>query len=87
MKTACCEMMEIHLRERTIEYIPKFREYGIPVLDGGSSFIIITFCPWCGHKLPSSLREKWFELMDEMGIDYDDIEKMPKRMQSDEWWR
>lgn len=24
---------------------------GIPIRDGGSSFIGIKFCPWCGEKL------------------------------------
>jgi hypothetical protein len=26
--------------------------YGLIVHDGGSSFIKISFCPWCGSKLP-----------------------------------
>jgi hypothetical protein len=26
--------------------------YGLFVHDGGSSFIEIAFCPWCGSKLP-----------------------------------
>ncbi len=25
--------------------------YGIPVRDGGSSYIAIDFCPWCGIKI------------------------------------
>lgn len=25
---------------------------GIPVRDGGSSFIVIAFCPWCGKRVP-----------------------------------
>ncbi len=25
--------------------------YGLPIRDGGSSFIIIKFCPWCGKNL------------------------------------
>jgi hypothetical protein len=25
--------------------------YGIRVLDGGSSFLMIQFCPWCGARL------------------------------------
>lgn len=27
------------------------RIYGIPIHDGGSSFIAIAYCPWCGCKL------------------------------------
>ena len=26
--------------------------YGLVVHDGGSSFIEIQYCPWCGAKLP-----------------------------------
>jgi hypothetical protein len=29
-----------------IKYIANFDEYGIPIHDGGSSFIIIAYCPW-----------------------------------------
>jgi hypothetical protein len=25
--------------------------YGVPVRDGGSSFIAISYCPWCGKKI------------------------------------
>ena len=25
--------------------------FGIPIHDGGSSFIKINYCPWCGTKL------------------------------------
>ena len=27
--------------------------YGLLVHDGGSSMIVIGYCPWCGTKLPS----------------------------------
>lgn len=43
----CCEQMRTVLGsgESGLIYIPKFREYGIKVLDGGSSYIGITHCP------------------------------------------
>lgn len=55
----CCEMMaeNIASEDGIICYWEKFREYGIPVRDGGSSMIRIRYCPWCGKPLPSSLRE------------------------------
>jgi hypothetical protein len=28
--------------------------YGLIIHDGGSSFLKITFCPWCGKKLAST---------------------------------
>lgn len=24
-------------------------EYGVPVRDGGSSYLVIEYCPWCGR--------------------------------------
>jgi hypothetical protein len=27
------------------------RDYGLPIHDGGSSYIAIRFCPWCGSRL------------------------------------
>ena len=37
-----CEMMALHLAESppVVTYLPKFREYGLPVYDGGTSFVI-----------------------------------------------
>ena len=55
--------MTLHLDSgegAAILYYPKFGEYGIPVLDGGFSYITLIFCPWCGTKLPSSTREQYF---------------------------
>jgi hypothetical protein len=41
-----------------IAYSPRFREYGIIIHDGGLSVSRIEFCPWCGSRLPESLRDK-----------------------------
>lgn len=66
-------------------YWDKFREYGIPVRDGGSSMICIQYCPWCGQPLPSSLRDEWFKRLSELGID--DPGKAPPEMQDGTWWQ
>lgn len=34
-----------------IYYSKKLKEYGIIIHDGGSSFSVINFCPWCGKQL------------------------------------
>ena len=86
-QTTCCEMMSIHLKEETIRYFGKFREHGIPVHDGGTSKITITFCPWCGNELPASLRDRWFDVLDEMGTDSCDDENIPEAMKTDAWWK
>jgi hypothetical protein len=40
-----------------VSYSQQFDEYGVIVHDGGSSSIVIKYCPWCGTKLPESKRE------------------------------
>jgi hypothetical protein len=57
-----------------VEWTAKFREIGINVLDGkggtvGESNILIAFCPWCGNKLPESLRDEWFSELERRNID------------------
>jgi hypothetical protein len=32
--------------------------YGLIIHDGGSSVVIIRFCPWCGTELPSPSAEE-----------------------------
>jgi len=63
----CCERMNLHLNDgegAAILYIAKFDEYGIPVLDGGSSIITLEFCPWCGAKLQPSKRDEYFDRLE-----------------------
>jgi hypothetical protein len=59
--------MNLHLNDgegAAILYIAKFDEYGIPVLDGGSSIITLEFCPWCGAKLQPSKRDEYFDRLE-----------------------
>ena len=67
----CCEQMRhaIESEEVPILYIPKYREFGIRILDGGTSYIVLEFCPRCGAKLPKSLRDAWFDALEQRGID------------------
>ena len=63
-KKYCCINMAYYLiedkrskEENNINYdsvITHYRNgkiFGIPIHDGGSSFIKINYCPWCGTKL------------------------------------
>ncbi|CAG8801742.1 28116_t:CDS:2, partial [Gigaspora margarita] len=45
-----------------IEYNPVFREYFIR-LNNFSNIITFAYCPWCGDKLPTSLRESYFDIL------------------------
>ncbi|MFN7138659.1 MAG: DUF6980 family protein [Limisphaerales bacterium] len=71
MKTQCCTRMaeaitsscELHpdrfnCPDALIHYSPRSRGYGIIVHDGGSSFVTITFCPWCGTPLGRRTKKK-----------------------------
>jgi hypothetical protein len=34
-----------------IVYVDRLGEFGLRVHDGGSSYVVIRHCPWCGAKL------------------------------------
>lgn len=91
-------MTEMIADERfPVEYGPIFREYTISAIrEGGRHSIIqrMFWCPWCGKKLPESLRDMWFDAVEGMGLDdidiFSDIEndpRIPEDMKSDSWWR
>jgi len=46
----CCETMSYHLAEGLIKKYTSIC-YGIPIMDGGDSYIQIFFCPWCGKEV------------------------------------
>lgn len=66
-------------------YSPKFDEYGIVVHDGGQSYVLIQFCPWCGDRLPESKRDEWFDELERRGIHY--TSAVPPEFETDAWWR
>jgi hypothetical protein len=68
-----------------LDYSPKLREYGLIVHDGGSSIREISFCPWCGARLPASLRDRWFEELERLGVDPGG-EEIPEAYRSSDWW-
>ena len=63
MSKHCCERMDADLAQvcddhpnrfdcpdALVYYAEKPKRYGLIVHDGGSSFIEIEYCPWCGSK-------------------------------------
>ena len=95
----CCKLMTEMIADGRfpVEYGPMFREYAISAVKEGERHIVhqqMFWCPWCGKKLPESLREKWFDAIEEMGLDDIDIlsdidgdPRVPEDMKSDAWWR
>lgn len=69
-----------------LRYTPWFREYGIVIQDGGTSMLVIDHCPFCGTRLPRSVRAEWFDRLDALGLEPED-NRVPPEMRSDRWWR
>jgi hypothetical protein len=67
-----------------ISFTAKFREYGLIIHDGGTSSIIISYCPWCGARLPESQRDRWFDEMDRRGIN-PWTSDVPAEFEDDRW--
>ena len=67
-----------------VNFAARFQEYALIIHDGGRSAVAITFCPWCGRRLPDSVRDRWFEELDARGIDpaQDDV---PAEFQDGQW--
>lgn len=83
----CCPEMESAVADLAlpIDYFPKWREYGVRLLDGGSSHLNVTFCPWCGQALPRSLRDEWFDNLERLGVDpYGD--EIPSEFTDARWY-
>lgn len=68
-----------------IVYEPKFREYALALVESDAQQLI-HYCPWCGAELPDSLRDRFFDDMERLGVDYPD-ESPPPQYSSDAWWR
>lgn len=74
--------------DQVIRYVPYFREFGIPINDGGSSYSRINHCPWCGQKLPDSLRDEWFDYIESQGfstITDEEEDRIPKWLYRADW--
>jgi hypothetical protein len=85
--SVCCKQLRFAIKADDVPVVRwiKFREIGISVLDGGSSMIIWAHCPWCGRKLPNSLRSKWFAELQRRGID-PWTGRIPKEFKDATWY-
>lgn len=91
----CCFSMDNMLENSdqlyNVKYSPKIREYSLKSLEG-PYICPIEFCPWCGFKLPKSLNDEWFDILEEeYGLDLPDIpphkNKVPAEFLTEEWWK
>jgi hypothetical protein len=70
--------------DQVVYYSPAFREYGV-ISHPAGEVAVIGFCPWCGTRLPESLRDRWFADLEVMGID-PWVNEIPERFRSSVWW-
>ena len=70
-----------------IAYSAVFNEYGLRIHDGGTSSSAIANCPWCGFKLPMSMRDRWFSELNAQGFDDPFQQDIPKQYRTDEWYQ
>jgi len=66
-------------------YDEKFDEFGLIIHDGGQSYMLINFCPWCGRKLPESRRNQWFEELEQLGYDNPLEQQIPEKFKTNDW--
>lgn len=70
-----------------ILYSASHREYRIDISHRGKSSTLIQYCPWCGKKLPSSLTDKWYETLNELGFADPGEQEIPEKFNLDLWWK
>ena len=85
-----CKELRLHILDPMLPlcYEPRFREYFL--LGRQNTRQTISHCPFCGGRLPESLRQCFFDEIERIGIDYElgeSIEKLPIELQSDAWWK
>lgn len=82
-----CPTMKYALEEASlpVTYFGHLREYGIEYRDSGPSIQAIYYCPWCGARLPESLRDVWFERLEALGLEPGDP-NIPAEMLTSQWW-
>ena len=90
----CCKSMESFIDDPRdpLDYNPIFREYYIKIHDR-AVIITLVYCPWCGLKLPTSLRDEYFDILYndyKLDISLSDCKThpgIPKEFKSEAWWK
>ncbi len=92
----CCQLMADSINDQRIQigYDPITGDYFIPLLYKGKTTALqcLYLCPWCGKKLPTSLNNLWFEILEkEYNLNDPDSKEqqnlIPNEFKTDEWWK
>lgn len=66
-------------------YDSRFRSVFCQYLQGGQAVLELSVCPFCGVAFPPSLRDEWFERIEELGLDPSSSD-LPIEFQTGQWW-
>lgn len=62
-----------------------FGEYGLPVRDGGQTYVVLSHCPFCGSGLPTGGRDAWFDEIEAAGLEEADFADLPEAYRTAAW--
>jgi hypothetical protein len=91
--TGCCPLLEKYVNNcmTGLNYHSEERQVTV-FLAHGMGRQVLSYCPWCGSKLPDSLFDTRIDILEsEYKIDdpYDKKQKklIPAEFLTDEWWK
>ena len=88
----CCMTMHYSLLSdaNVLDYDSKYREYGVKI-PKSTRVMLMDYCMFCGKKLPLSLRDEWFNILEkEYGLERPvtaDRKRVPQEFWTDKWWK
>ncbi|MEL7047940.1 MAG: hypothetical protein AAFO75_03105 [Pseudomonadota bacterium] len=96
--THCCQELAVALvfdcdthadpfdcPDTVIVFHELFGEYGLPIRDGGASYLVLSHCPFCGFQFPASGRDAWFDALEAAGLDDVAFTELPEEFQTTAW--
>jgi hypothetical protein len=89
----CCGIMtsSISDSEVPLSYNPVFREYSLELRSPANKRV--DYCPWCKTKLPASLRNIFFDVLEKEYqindgvLEIFDNKQLPEEFKSGLWWK
>ena len=89
-EVSCCKGMIDDLFDEVCEFDITYRRFYIHLISKYEDYWqTLTYCPYCGAKLPNLSDEYEYALEEALGKDYCDIksDEIPNEFKTDEWWK
>lgn len=96
--TICCKKLYEVINDKygSLQYSSALREYWVRLIDdydelgiisNNTAIQLLSFCPFCGTRLPESLRDQWVNELETLGFDEPFDQDIPNDYTSDSWWK